>query len=260
MSRKKKEKVELDLELYTKSGKLRKRKRKKSRNYFTDDTEAAIIAYNESDNAIFKNKIFNDKINYSIHKLAENIIHTFKFQYNGTDNYEDLKHEVVVFLLNKLPLYSPDQGKAYSYFGTIAKRYLIQLNMKNYKDIKRKGDLEEVDTDRRVKKDVVSNETNAELRHFIDLYVNHVEKKIDWYFLDEKEKDVVYTVLELFKKRDNIDVFNKQLFYLHTREQTSQTSITIAKVVKKLKFIFQKQHKIYYLHGGLETDESDIYN
>ena len=101
MPRKKKQET-LDLTIYTKSGKLRKRKPKKSRNYFTDDTESAIVEYVSSTDQNLRNKIYNKSINHSFYKLAENIIHTFKFYYTELDNVEDLKHEVVTFLLQKL--------------------------------------------------------------------------------------------------------------------------------------------------------------
>lgn len=259
MSRKKKEKVELDLNIYTKSGNLRKRKRKKSLNYFNHETESAIIQYNTSEDQVLRNKLFNTQINESIHKLAENIIHTFKFQYNGTSNFEELKHEVVAFLLGKLPLYDQTKGKAYSYFGTIAKRYLIQINMKNYKEIKRKADIEEVDTDKTAITDDYNSNNDSEVRVFMDLFATHLEKKLEWYFIDEKERDVVTTIIGFIKNRDNLDVFNKQLFYLYTNELSGQNSIIIAKTLKKLKFIYAKQYNKFYKDGGLETDDPDIY-
>ena len=39
----------------------------------------------------------------------------------------------MVFLLSKIHLFNPENGaKAYSYFGTIVKRWLIVYNTKNY--------------------------------------------------------------------------------------------------------------------------------
>ena len=109
----------------TKKGEIRKRKPKEPRIYFTQDTENAIIEYLASDNESERNRIYNERIRYAFYKLSENIIHTFKFYYTDSDTIEELKHEVVTFLLEKLHLYSQGKGKAYSYFGTIAKRYLI---------------------------------------------------------------------------------------------------------------------------------------
>lgn len=259
MARQKKEKQELDLELYTRSGKLRKRRRKKSKEYFDQGTEDAVIAYITTEDHVKRSILFNDKIDYAIHKLAQNIIHTFKFHYTDLVNFTELEHEVVAFLLQKIHLYDPAKGKAYSYLGTIAKRYLIQYNDKNYKNKKRKGELEEISEDKNT--DLVETQDNSdkELSVFIDAYVNHVEKKLEWYFIETAEQDIAVVILDFFKKREGIDIFNKQIFYLYTREITGQNSTKITKVISKLKFIFKRAMKEYYIYGALKTDESDIY-
>ena len=254
MSRKKKEKELLDPEIYTKSGKLRKRKRKKSREYFTKDTEDAIVAYINSKDQEERNQLFNTKIDYSFHKLAEFIIHTFKFYYTEMTNVEDLKHEVVAFLLDKLHHYNPEKGKAFSYFGTIAKRYLIVYNENNYKHLKIKAELDEVDEDKKVYTEIVQSDNSSELSQFIDSYVKYVEVNIDKLFPLDPDKAIAYAVLQIFQRRENLEVFNKQHFYLFIREITNQPTINITKVVKQLKKIYKDQLNIIYLHGELETD------
>ena len=110
----------------------RKRGRPKKRYYFTDDTQNAICAYNIEASSKLRNKVFNEHIYKAFLKLAENIIHTFKLYYfNATA--KQLKHEVVAFLLEKMPKFTPDKGKAFSYFSIVAKHYLIINNNKNYK-------------------------------------------------------------------------------------------------------------------------------
>ena len=121
--------------LLTKKGEPRKRKPKTKNNYFTIETEEAILEYRNTPSQAKRNKIYNERIHYGFYKLVENIIHTFKFYYTEVDNIEDLKYEVISFLLQKLDLYDQSKGKAYSYFGTIAKRYLIIYNQKNYKKL-----------------------------------------------------------------------------------------------------------------------------
>ena len=120
--------AEDDVIALTKRGLPRKRKPKEPRIYFTQDTEDAIVEYLITTDMAERNRIYNDRIKYGFYKLAENIIHTFKFYYTEVDNINELKHEVIAFLLEKLHLYDDTKGKAYSYFGTIAKRYLIVYN------------------------------------------------------------------------------------------------------------------------------------
>ena len=110
----------------------KKRGRKSKRLYFTEDTEQAIVEYLASDDQDERNKIYNRRIHYSFYKLAENLIHTFKFYYTEVDDLEDLKHEVICFLLEKLHYFKVGKGKAFSYFSIVGKNYLILYNNKNY--------------------------------------------------------------------------------------------------------------------------------
>lgn len=259
MPRKKKEKEELNLEIYTKSGKLRRRKKKNTRQYFTQETEDAIVQYLESDVLSEKNKLFNEHINYSLHKLAENIIHTFKFYYTELDNVEDLKHEVVVFLLEKFHRYDQTQGKAYSFFGTIAKRYLIVYNENNYKKKKARAELEDVDEDRRVYNDIVNQDSDKRLNSFVEAYVRYVDRHMETLFPSSVDQSIATAVMEIFKRRESLNVFNKQQFYFYIREITGQQTPSITKVMKELKKVYKKLMNEEYIKGEIETDIGDIY-
>jgi hypothetical protein len=259
MPRQKKVNQELDPEIYTKNGKLRKRKQKKSREYFDKTTENSIVAYLASNDNEERNRLFNENINYSLHKLAENIIHTFKFYYTELDNVDDLKHEVVVFLLDKLHNYDQSKGKAYSYFGTIAKRYLIVYNENNYKKLKSKTDLNAVDEDKRTISDLIRDTDSINLTGFINSYVKYVENNMERIFPNSNDQTVVIAIMEIFKRRETLDVFNKQHFYFFIREITGQTTPNITKVVKELKRVYKQQLNVLYQEGELETDEVDIY-
>ena len=119
-----------------------RKRRKKSKNYFTHDTELAIVRYNSLDaekDQDERSKIYENEIHYAFFKLTQNIIHTFKFYHTEVENLEHLQHEIITFLLSKIHLFDPGKGaKAYSYFGTIVKRWLILYNTKNYnKKLKR---------------------------------------------------------------------------------------------------------------------------
>lgn len=242
----------LDLEIFTKTGKLRKRKKKKTREYFTKDTDDAIIEYLKSTNEKERNHIFDTRINEGIHKLAENIIHTFKFYYTELNNVEDLKHEVVVFLLDKWHLYKQEKGKAYSYLGTIAKRYLIVYNENNYKKLKLRADLQEVDEDKKVIIDMSVDSKNMELSDLVKSYIDYVEKNINSLFPSVSDQSIVLSILHLFKICDFLEVFNKQHFYFYIREMTGQNTTAITRCTKELKSIYKKVMKMDYLFGEIK--------
>jgi hypothetical protein len=237
--------------LLTKKGTIRKRKPKKSILYFTSDTEEAIIEYLASKDQDNRNHIFDQRIDYAFHKLAENIIHTFKFYYTDVDTINELKHEVVAFLLEKLHLYDQSKGKAYSYFGTIAKRYLIIYNEKNYKKIKGKGDLEEADEDKIIVDDLVreSNDDHNKLSDFIDYFIAYVDKNLVKLFPRIQDQRTADVILELFRKRENLEIFNKKAIYIYIREMIDVDTFQITKVIKILKNVYYNIYNEYDKNG-----------
>ena len=91
-------KIKLDADSIPPPKKKRGRKRTKKR-YFTEDTELAIAEYLACNDQKKRDRIYNERIHYALYKLAENLIHTFKFYYTEVDDLEDLKHEVCCFFL-----------------------------------------------------------------------------------------------------------------------------------------------------------------
>ena len=239
----------------TKRGTVRKRKPKESIQYFTSDTEEAILEYLRTTDPSKRNKIFNERIDYAFHKLAENIIHTFKFYYTEVNTIDELKHEVVAFLLEKLHLYKQEKGKAYSYFGTIAKRYLILYNNANYKKLKEKADVTAVDEDKTIFINMVNEENNnIPLTRFIDLFIKHVDKDLVKYFPKDEDAKTADAVIELFRRRESLDIFNKKGIYIYIREITDQPTPQITKIIKKLKTIYKELLSQYLEHDRLLTN------
>ena len=114
---------------------VKKKRRKKSKMYFGQPVQDAVIRYNESDNHVIKNEIYRTEIAAAFDKMAENLIHTFKFYYFDYP-FEEVKNEVVSFMVMQMPKYQPDKGRAFSYFSVVGKNYLILNNNNNYKKMK----------------------------------------------------------------------------------------------------------------------------
>jgi len=233
---------EEEILLLTKKGEPRKRKPKVKNNYFTSETEEAILRYRKSGSLAERNKIYNQDIHYGFYKLVENIIHTFKFYYTEVDNIEDLKYEVISFLLQKLDLYDQSKGKAYSYFGTIAKRYLIIYNQKNYKKLVSKAEIGEQNDDNALVNSIIVKEPEPELDklEIVELFIKYVDDNLLELFEKNDELKIADAILEIFKKRENIDIFNKKAVFIYVKEMTDAQSNTITKVIKRLKTIYKR--------------------
>ena len=225
-------------------------KPKTSGMYFTQETENAIIEYNNTLDYEIKNKIYRDRIHYAFFKLTENIIHTFKFYYTEVDNIEDLQHEVISFLLSKIHLFNPEKGaKAYSYFGTIAKRYLIISNTKNYKKRVDKAPVEELESDERHSYNIDDTPANQKLNMFMDQYVEYCSTNIYKLFPKNDDAKIADAILELFRKRESIEIFNKKALYIYIREIIDAKTPKITKIANRLYDIF-KEHYYFYLENG----------
>jgi hypothetical protein len=226
------------------------KKKKKGVQYFTQDTENAIVLYNHTDDSEERSKIYRERIHYGFFKLTENIIHTFKFYYTEVDNIEDLQHEVITFLLSKIHLYDQSKGaKAYSYFGTIAKRYLILSNQKNYKKRVDTAPIEVLEEDENHSYNIDDSPYNEKLSQFIDEYTEYCTQHIFKLFPKEYDAQIADAILELFRKREHLDVFNKKALYIYIREQVDVKTPKITKIANQLYDIFKENYIFYLEHG-----------
>ena len=226
------------------------KKKKKGIQYFTQDAEDAIVLYNNTTDFELKSRIYQDRIHYAFFKLTENIIHTFKFYYTEVDNIEDLQHEVITFLLSKIHLFNPAKGaKAFSYFGTIAKRYLILSNQKNYKKRIDTIGLDAIEEDEEHSYSIDDSSHDERLSMFIDIYTEYVTKHIYTLFPKEYDARIADAILELFRKRENLDVFNKKALYIYIREIIDVKTPKITKIANQLYDIFKEGYIFYLEHG-----------
>jgi len=226
------------------------KKKKKSVQYFTKDTENAIVRYNNTEDSEIRSAIYRDEIHYAFFKLTENIIHTFKFYYTEVENIEDLQHEVITFLLSKIHRFNPENGaKAYSYFGTITKRWLILYNQKNYKKRVDAVDIEVIKEDEKFSYELEDTQPIERLSYYIDEYVKHCTDQIFKLFPKEEDAKIADAVLELFRKREHLDIFNKKALYIYIREIVDAKTPKITKITTKLYDIFKAGYSFYLEHG-----------
>ena len=237
---------------------------KKNKNYFTHDTELAIIKYVSTQDYAERNKIYREEIHYALYKLTQNLIHTFKFYYTEETNLEDLQHEVITFLLTKLDRFDPSNGaKAYSYFGTVAKRYLIASNQKNYKKRMELLSLDILNAEQEdgevvygdivdptaPRPDIETYHPVDEISEFLDLYVEYCTDNIYELFPKDEDAQIADAILELFRKREFITIFNKKALYIYIREIVDIKTPRITKVANELEDLYKK-HYAFYLENG----------
>lgn len=213
--------------------------------YFTKDTEKYLKEYIEEDDINRKNIIFFKHLYKPLLRLVEGLIHTFKFYKTDNEDLELLKNEVISFFLEKMHNFDPSKGKAYSYFNMIGRNYLIIKQNTNTKKIQITEDILVADTSELVQVNQNHEHVVNHIYDFIELFIIKADEKIPNLFTKTDEQKIAYSVLELFKNRDSIEIFNKKALYLYIREMTDESTLTISKVVKVLKKFYIKEYEKY---------------
>ena len=234
---------------------VKKKRRKKSKMYFGTPVQEAIIRYNESSNPVIKNRIYQEHIHAAFEKMAENLIHTFKFYYFDYP-FEEVKAEVVSFMVMQLPKYQPDKGRAFSYFSIVGKNYLILNNNNNYKKMKIHDDVSRLDYKRNVFSETVVDETAEYNKEFVNQMLDYWENNITNIFRRQKDILVADAVLELFRRRMNIENFNKKALYIMIREMTGSNTQHITRVVNQMKRYYVSMMHEFSKSGSIDTSNT----
>ena len=212
----------------------KKRAKKKKNYYFDQTTEDAIIRYNKSDNPVLRNTIYNEYIRKAFEKLAENIIHTFKFYYFDVSS-EEVKHDVVSFLVMNIHKFKEGKGKAFSYFSIVAKNYLILHNNKNYKMGKIHSAMDVLDYKRNYTAEKKEHERSSDVELFINELHRFWDVNLTNIFHRDKDIRVADSVLHLFRIKENIENFNKKALYILIREMTGSNTQHITRIINVMK-------------------------
>ena len=233
----------------TKAGKPRKkpgRKPSKKKLYFGMEVQDAIVRYNQAESTSTKNKIYQQEIHKAFDKLAENIINTFKFSYFDSP-FVDVKAEVVSFLVINIHKYDHTKGsKAFSYFSVVAKNYLILHNNNNYKKLKSHSDISVLDNK------PISDDKRHYLEDLTEEIIVYFEDNIPHMFKKQKDIAVAYAIVELFKRRHDIENFNKKSLYILIREMTNVDTSHITKVVNVFKHKYKNILSQFEKNGTID--------
>jgi len=224
----------------------------KKKQYFTQGTENAIVRHNKETRPHMRERIYNEHIRYPFEKLAENIIHTFKFYYFDVPS-DDVKHEVVSFLYMNMHKFTEGKGKAFSYFSIVAKNYLILHNNNNYKRMKQHDDYSVTDYKRNPMTEMKSKDKKEMNMEYITILADYWKHNLTIVFKRKKDLDVANAVIELIDMKDRIDNFNKKALYILIREMTGSNTQHITRVINVMKKHHILLKKNFEFSGSVDT-------
>ena len=162
-------------------------------------------------------------------------------------NYNDVHSDTHSFLMTKVDKFKPAKNKkAYSYFGTICKNYLMGQILKDQKETNRKISYEDISS---------TLENRPDMVYYIEFEKVDAEKIINVFLTDlkvyvtnnvdnENELKLGHALIELFDNYGNIFIgndnnkFNKNIVLLSLREMTNLNTKEIRIYLKKFKVLY----------------------
>lgn len=240
------------------------KKKKKGDNYFGPEQEQAVVDFINTEEKLERDKIYNRHLKDAFNKMIESIIRRYNLQRNGIA-FEELHQDALSFLLLKFHKFNPETGKkAYSYYGTIIKRYLQNLLIGDQKKLQRSVQYEDVyyTIENEEKYSYRLREDEYTLNEFLKKICDEIkrelneeeENKVDKK-LTENEKKVGYAVLDIlenwevgFDEMSGSKKFNKMAILSTLRTNTGLSTKDIRVAMKRFK-------SIYYLLKKQSMDE-----
>ena len=215
--------------------------------YFGEDQEKAVVNYLESTDEAEKNKIFNEYLREPLIIMVESIIRRYKL-YRKDMEFEEIHTDTMSFLITKINKFDHTKNtKAYSYFGTICKNYLMGAIQKDTKEQNRQVSYDDISSDFEDSKDLsyvidehIVDYASVIVKLTVDLE-NFIEKEKN---LSDNERKLGYALLEIFGNFDKIfqvgdgNKFNKNLILLSLREMTSLSTKEIRVSLKRYKKLY----------------------
>ena len=214
--------------------------------YFGEDQEKAVVRYLKSEDEDERNKIFNEYLREPLIIMVESIIRRYKL-YRKDMEFDEIHTDTMSFLITKINKFDPDANhKAYSYFGTICKNYLMGAIQKDTKEQNRQVSYDDISSDIEDRSDLsyVIDEYVIDYRDVIIKLTMSLEEFIEKESLTENETKLGYALLEIFSNFDRIfqigdgNKFNKNLILLSLREMTSLSTKEIRISLKRFRKIY----------------------
>ena len=234
----------------------KKRGRKRTSNlYFGPEQEEAVVKFLTSESYSERNKIYNEFLKDPINKMVESIIRRYKL-YRKEYEYEDVHADTLSFLITKMHNFKPDKNKkAYSYFGTICKHYLLGQLIKDDKKMKSDVSYEDVYKTVETMDDQMYSidDQKMQLDDFIKEISASIKAEIQHTKVSETEYkvgDALIKILDnwetIFEQVESGNKYNKNLILSYIREITDLSTKDIRVGMRRFKkmYLFIKNDKI----------------
>jgi hypothetical protein len=215
-------------------------------NYFDVREEEAVRNFLIAESSYEKNKIYNEFLRGPLDKMISSIIRRYKL-YRKDMDFVEIHTDTHSFLMTKVDKFKPDKNKkAYSYFGTICKNYLMGQIIKDQKETNRKISYEDISSTIEERPDMIYriDDDIIETDIIINEYLKELKDFIENESLNDNEKRLGYALIDLFDNYESIfsgadnNKFNKNVILLSLREMTNLSTKEIRSSIKRFKKLY----------------------
>jgi hypothetical protein len=215
--------------------------------YFGEEQEQAVVRYLESESETEKNKIFNEYLREPLIIMVESIIRRYKL-YRKDFDFNEVHTDTMSFLMTKISKFDHTKNtKAYSYFGTICKNYLMGAIQKDTKETNRSVSYDDISSDleESLEHSYIIDEVHVDYKDVIIKFIMQMEEFMEKNELTENEQKLGYALIEVFSNFEKIfqvgdgNKFNKNLILLSLREMTALSTKEIRISLKKFKKVYE---------------------
>ena len=210
--------------------------------------DVTIIIVNETE----RDLIFNEWLKAPLDKMVESIIRRYKLYRKG-ETFEDTHADTLSFLMTKVHKFEIGR-KAYSYFGTIAKNYILGLRIKDEKYMKQNASYEDMYEDIEERNDLVYyiDDDEFSMDAFIKKVSDGIKDELDdsnlppKKKLNDNERKVGYALIDIlenwetaFQSMDGGSKYNKNSVLETMRNYTNLSTKDIRLSMKRFKDMYE---------------------
>jgi hypothetical protein len=225
--------------------------------YFTKETGNYLTKYIKCKNPIEKSKIYEKHLYKELDEMIKININVHKFFQTGHE-LDSLVQELHLHLIEKFNSFNydektgydkfdPEKGDAFSYCNRMIKNFLIQLQDKRQKLIKRVGLVSLDDEEHNYYMDSLFEEIpDFNVKEFLRFFIKEIQNNMDTLFHKEDEKIICNNIIIILEdSRNNFN--NKKMFITMYRNIQKERTYKINKVLSILKEFYLTQ-KYKYIH------------
>ncbi len=214
--------------------------------YFNEDTQKAIVAFQNSKNKKERETLYISEIFPAFKKLVENLINIHKFA-GHHDTFEELMNDCVNFLFETIHKFDADRGtNAFSYFNVVAKNWLIIKTRQKSMKVKRSVSIDDQSGLANYEREIIEEQCTVPSQDILLENLSASEETLEMLYeirkkiKTENELMCINSIITIFENIDEIDLLNKNAILLYMRELSGFSPKQLTTAMQSIKKHYKK--------------------